>query len=58
MREKMYNNTYKKTLVSWASCRRKPSVNVGSGITSDTVIINEGFPSFYEIKLRDVIYDS
>jgi len=50
MREKMYNNINKKTLVSWALCQRhvkmpfqsifETSVNVGNGITSDTVIDN------------------
>ena len=41
------------SLVKWASCRRKLSVSVASGITPDCVIIDEGFPSFYEIKLRN-----
>jgi len=44
---------HKKTLVSWTFCQRKPSVNAGNRITSDTLIIDEGFPSFYKIKLRD-----
>jgi len=28
----------KNALVHWAFCRKKPSVNVGSGITSDSVV--------------------
>ncbi len=39
-------------LVQWALCRRELSVSVANGITSDCVIINEWFPSFYAIKLR------
>ena len=30
-----------KVLVPWALCRREPSVNAGSGITSDTVQHNK-----------------
>jgi len=49
----MIEKIYKKSQVTWAFCRRKPSVSVSSGITSGTVMINEGLPSFYEIKLRN-----
>jgi len=31
----------KNAQVHWAFCRRKSSVNVGSGITSDTVLNDE-----------------
>ncbi|MGE4419715.1 MAG: hypothetical protein AB7D38_07750 [Sulfurimonas sp.] len=31
----------KKAQVLWALCQREPSVNVGSGITPDTVIIGK-----------------
>ena len=51
MRER--NQMTKKVFIPWAFCQRKPRVSVGSGITSDAVIISEGFPSFYEIKLRN-----
>jgi len=40
-------------LVQWVFCRRKPSVSEGSGITSDIVTNNGGFPSFYKIKSRN-----
>ncbi len=40
MSEKMYKYISKKALVPWVFCRRKPSVNAGSGIISDTVRID------------------